>query len=590
MPRSLLPRQRSSLALAFTLLAAAGSAHAQSQSAEITGDAIPPIPTHWVAKTPAGHGAGPVTDTMLRASGGDAASWLQYGGDYRGFRHSPIAALTPASVKKLRVAWVLPTGTAGQMESSPVVYDGVLYVTTSYDHLFALDAASGTVLWRYDHPQPPDLRLCCGPPNRGVAIAGDLVLLATLDAHLLAFDRRTGELRWDVEAAPYRDGYSFTAAPLVVGDLVYVGPGGGELGVRGFVDAYDVKTGRRVWRFYTVPAKGERGVETWSGTSYESGGAPAWNTGAYDAESDTLFWTTGNPSPDWNGDARQGDNLYSNSLLALDPKTGALRWHFQFTPHDVWDYDGNTHLFLVDVALGGKTVKAIAQPNRNGFFYLLERATGRFLRATPYVEQLNWAKIGADGRPIVDPTKTPVDHPSERVCPSNMGGLNGSWTASYDPRLGLALVPQIEGCQQFQKGIAVYVKGVPFNGGTPIPVDAKDGSAFGYLTAVDVATGAVRWRHRDRYPMAAGALSTAGGVVLSGTLGGDAIALDAKTGAEVWRFRLGAGVRSQPIAWQQGGRTYVAIGAGNLSSLNSFMGGPTEVSDGGALFVFELAP
>jgi alcohol dehydrogenase (cytochrome c) len=549
---------------------------------------IPEIPTHWKATAPAGHDAQPITDAMLRASGSDASSWLQYHGDYRGYRHSPLATLTPASAKNLQLAWVMPTGTVGQMEASPLVYDGVLYVTTSFNRLFALDAESGRVLWRYDHPQPADLRLCCGPPNRGVAIAGDLVLMATLDAKLLAFDRRTGELRWSQEVAPYQDGFSFTSAPLVVGDLAILGPGGGEFGVRGFIDAYDVKTGTRVWRHYTVPAKGEPGTETWEGTSYETGGVPAWTTGVYDVESDTLYWTTGNPSPDWNGDQREGDNLYSNSLLALDPHTGARKWYFQFTPHDVWDYDGNSQLFLVDVPFGGKAVKAAAQPNRNGYFYLIDRSDGRFLRATPYVEQVNWATIDAQGRPVVDPTKRPSEKPSERVCPGNMGGLNGAWTASYDPALGLAFVPEVEGCQQFLKGIPIFVKGIPFLAGTPVQIDARAGKTYGNVTAMDVATGRVRWRYRDPHPMIGGALSTAGGVVFTGNLDGDALALDAKTGAVAWRFHMGAGMRSQPIAWQSHGRAYVAIGAGNHAASTAYVGGPTQISDGGALFVFAL--
>ena len=339
------------------------------------------IPTHWPAPEPVGHGGGPVSDAMLRASGESKTSWLQYHGDDRGYRHSPITSLTPENVKRLRPAWVLPTGTVGQLEASPVVYDGVLYLTTSYNRLFALDATSGEVLWRYDHEQPPNLRLCCGPPNRGVAIAGNRVLMATLDAQLLAFERRTGEILWKTEIADYTKGFSATSAPLIVGDLAIIGIAGGEYGVRGFFDAYDLSKGKRVWRHYTVPAEGEPGVETWSGKSYETGGAPAWTTGLYDAATDTLFWTTGNPSPDWNGDGRLGDNLYSNSLLAIEPKTGKRKWHFQFTPHDVWDYDGNTHLFLVDVDFEGQTIPAIAQPNRNGFFYLLAADLGDALES-----------------------------------------------------------------------------------------------------------------------------------------------------------------------------------------------------------------
>ncbi len=309
------------------------------------------VATHWIAEQPADNGAGPVTGDMLADAASTRNQWLHYGGDYRGLRHSPLETLNPDSVKKLQVAWAFPTGTTGQFEVSPVIHDGVMFVTTSYNRLFALDAKDGTLLWRYDHEQPKNLRLCCGPVNRGVAIAGDKVLMGTLDARLIAFDRKTGNILWNTEVAPYTDGFSLTSAPLIVGDLAITGIAGGEYGTRGFFDAYNVNTGARVWRHYTVPADGEAGVETWAGDSYKRGGAPAWTTGVYDAETDTLFWTTGNPAPDWDGTVREGDNLYSDSLLAIDPKTGALKWHFQFTPHDVWDYDGNTHIFLVDVEI-----------------------------------------------------------------------------------------------------------------------------------------------------------------------------------------------------------------------------------------------
>jgi PQQ-dependent dehydrogenase (methanol/ethanol family) len=361
---------------------------------------MPPLPTHWIASEPVGTAEGPVTAEMLRRPFEDRQRWLLYGGNYRNWRHSPLESLNPESVKDLRLAWAFPTGTTGQFEVSPVVYAGVMYVTASYNRLFALDARSGEVLWRYDRELPGDLRACCGPVNRGVAIAGDLVLMATLDAHLIGFDRRTGEIRWDTEIAPYAEGFAATSAPLVVDDLAIIGIGGGEYGVRGFFDAYDVSSGARVWRHFTVPAAGEPGVETWAGTSYETGGAPTWTQGAYDEATDTILWTTGNPSPDFNGDQRAGDNLYSNSILAVDRRTGKRKWHFQFTPHDIWDFDGNTQLFLVDVERDGETRKLIAQANRNGYYYLLDREDGRFLGATPYVEEINWATIDAQGRPV----------------------------------------------------------------------------------------------------------------------------------------------------------------------------------------------
>jgi alcohol dehydrogenase (cytochrome c) len=572
----------------FTLLSfLAITAHAQEGEQIQAEYDVVEMPSHWVAEKPMGKGAGPVTDEMLRQSGSYKDKWLQYHGDDRGYRHSPIETITPDSIKKLKLAWLLPTGTMGQMEVSPVIYDGIIYVTTSYNRLFALESTTGKILWRYDHQNPSDLRLCCGPPNRGVAIHGNTVLMATLDAHLLAFDRRTGALQWDKTLADYDKGYSATSAPLIVKGMAVIGIAGGDFGVRGFFDAYDVETGKRVWRHYTVPKAGEAGVETWAGESWKTGGAPAWTTGLYDAETDTLFWTTGNPSPDWNGDSREGDNLYSDSLLAVEPETGKLKWHFQFTPHDLWDYDGNTHIFLMDFKHGNKVHKVVAQPNRNGYFYIIDRESGEFLRGNPYLEQVNWATLDEKGRPIVSPKALPTENPEERVCPSNAGGLNGAWTAAYNPDLGLAFIPAMEACSQFQKGMALYIEGLPFMGGTFIQVDGRNKVAYGDITAYNVASGEVAWRYHDQYPIAAGALSTAGGVVFSGSFT-EALALDAKTGEKIWTFNLGAGIRSQPVAWQEDGKTYVAYGAGDSVSLTAMFGAPTEASDGGVFAVFVL--
>jgi alcohol dehydrogenase (cytochrome c) len=578
--------RRIGIHLCLTWLVVSAPLLLRAQEGMVGVEHLPEMSTHWKATRPIGNGAGPVTAAALRASGSSRGSWLQYHGDYRGLRHSPLESLDRNSVRDLQVVWTLPTGTTGQFEVSPVIYDGVMYVTTSYNRLFALDAASGEILWRYDHQQPDDLRLCCGPPNRGVAISGDRVFMATLDAKLLAFDRKTGAIDWQTEMIDYALGYSSTGAPLVVGDRVFIGVGGGEFGIRGFFDAYSTETGERLWRHYTVPARGEPGSETWSGTSYEHGGAPTWSTGVYDVDTNTLFWTTGNPSPDWNGDDRLGDNLFSDSLLAVDPDTGERKWHFQFTPHDLWDYDGNSHLFLVDLMLDGNPVKAIVQPNRNGYLYVLDRTNGEFLRATPYLDQVNWAVIDENGRPRVDPGKVPQDEPSERICPGTLGGLNGAWTAAYNPDLGLAFVPSAEACIKFTKGIGIYAPGIPYLGGTPITVDIDSGEAWAHIVAIELATGERRWSYR--VPTMGGTLSTAGGVVLTGTLEGEALALDAKTGERLWSFRMGAGVRSQPVAWEQDGRTYVAIGAGNLGGTNRWAGGPEIASDGGVLVVFAL--
>jgi alcohol dehydrogenase (cytochrome c) len=549
---------------------------------------LEPLPTHWKASEPVGAEASPVDQAMLLDPFADRSRWLHYAGDYRGLRHSPVESLNPESVGGLQVAWTFPTGTLQQFEVSPIVYAGIMYVTSSYNRVFALDAATGELLWRYDHPLPDDLRACCGPVNRGPSIVGNALLMATLDARMVALDRRTGEILWNREIIDYSRGYAATSAPLIVRNSAIIGVAGGEFGIRGFIDAYDVETGERLWRHYTIPAEGEPGVETWEGTSYETGGAPAWTQGVYDTETGTLFWTTGNPSPDFNGDLRGGDNLYSNCLLALDPVTGERKWYFQFTPHDVWDLDGNTHLFLVDVEIDGVLVPVIAQANRNGYFYLIDRRDGSFLRATQYVEQMNWATIGDDGRPVINPEAWPREEPTYRVCPGNMGGMNGAWTGSYDPARGLAFIPAIEACQYFVKGIAIFSEGAPFMAGTPDTIDASQGKAYGHVSAVDVQTGAIRWRYRDRFPMMAGAVSTAGGVVFTGNLEGEALALDAATGERLWRFRMGGGVRSQPIVFELDGRPYVAIGSGSWATTDAFLAGLDKIPEGGHLFVFSL--
>ena len=560
---------------------------AAEAAAEIA--ALPPLPTHWLNEQAIGNNEGPATPDHLLAGTSDPSKWVLYGGDYGNHRHSPITDINPDNVDDLQVAWAFPTGTTNQFEVSPTVYDGVMYVTTSFNRLFALNPGTGEIYWRYDHQLPPDPRLCCGSVNRGAAIAGDLVLMATLDAKLIAFDRISGEIAWETTIADYSLGFSATSMPMIVKDMAIIGIAGGEFGVRGFFDAYDINTGARRWRHYTVPDTGEPGVETWEGESYKTGGSPAWTSGAYDPEADVLYWTTGNPAPDWNGDDREGDNLYSNSLLAVDPDTGERLWYFQFTPHDVWDYDGNTQVFLTDIYRDGETVKGIVQPNRNGYFYILDRTNGAFIDAAPYVEEVNWATIDETGRPIVNEQAKPQEDPDYRVCPSNLGGMNGAWSGALNPALGLVYVPTVEACQLYQKGISVFQPGQPFMGGTPVTIDVNEGKAYGHLSAVDIHTGAVRWRYMDADPMMGGALSLESGLVFTGNQSGFALALDAATGEVLWRFKMGSGVRSQPVAYRHEGKSYVAIGSGNWNSFASFAGGPTAIPDGGHLFVFAIA-
>ncbi len=531
----------------------------------------------------------PITQDHLLKGTDDPTYWLMYGGNYAGWRFSPLTDINRDNVKNLKAAWMFQTGIPAQMQASPIVADGIIYLTAAYNHLFALDAVTGELLWRYEHELPDDMRVCCGPSNKGAAIAGDLIFMATLDAHVVALNRKTGAVVWNTEMDRYNDGFSATVAPLVVRDNLIVGIAGGEYGIRGYIDSYDINTGERRWRRYTIPEAGEPGSETWAGDSWKHGGAPTWVTGSYDPDEDLLYWATGNTAPDWNGDVRKGDNLYADSVLALDPDTGEIKWYFQFTPHDIWDYDGNTDLFLVNVERSGQMVKALAQPNRNGYVYVLDRASGKYLHGTQYVDNLNWSKgLDESGRPIVDPQFVPTAEGKEFICPGSVGGKNGSYTAAYSPLTKLMYVPVVESCWQMKKSTSIFIKGIPFWGGGPGKTQGDDGSSYGHLSAIDPSTGEIKWRYQDEYPMMGGALATAGGLVFSGNLEGLALAFDAATGEPLWQFQTGSAMRAQPVTYKVGGRQYVAIPSGGGGLAVTLVGEPPLTSKGSALLVFAL--
>ena len=532
-----------------------------------------------------------VTPARLADSPNSSADWLLYGGNYANWRYSALADINRENIGKLVPVWIFQAGVQGQVAVSPVVADGVMYFTAAYNNLYALDAVSGKLLWHYEHQMPSDLRLCCGPANRGVAIAGDKLYMATLDARLIAFERTTGKVIWNIVMDDYKVGYSATGAPLIIKDRVIIGSGGGEFAARGFIDAYDVDTGKRRWRRYTVPAEGEPGVETWAGESWKTGGAPAWVTGTYDADLNLLYWSTGNPSPLFNGDARTGDNLYSDSVLALNPDTGELRWHFQYTPHDVWDYDATNGLIVIDIQHAGKTVRAVAQPNRNGYLYVLNAATGKFINGAQYVEKLNWAKgLDANGRPRVDKSLYPVANTARgMVCPGSLGGNNGSFTYAYSASTRLMYVPTIESCLALVKEGGAFKRGDVFLGGSIGDTDGTTLKSYGHLSAIDPESGKIKWRYRDKYPLVGGALATAGGLVFTGNQEGYALALDDTSGKVLWKFQTGSGIRSQPITFKLEGRQYVAIASGTGGIAVSMIGEPPLRTLGSALLVFALA-
>jgi alcohol dehydrogenase (cytochrome c) len=501
----------------------------------------------------------------LVEAGREPGQWLSYSRTYDGQRHSPLDQITPANVRRLRPLWLFQAEAPGELETSPLFVDGILYVTEPGDQVQAvkaLDARTGRVLWKYERPLPKNL-LNIGFPrtNRGAAILGDTLYVGTLDAHLVALDARSGALRFDVEVASNATGHCITGAPLALEGMVVVGISGGEAGIRGFLDAYDARTGARRWRLWTIPGPGEPGHETWTGDAWKTGGGPTWVTGSYDPDLRLLYWGTGNPGPDWNGDVRPGDNLYTNSLLAIEADTGRLRWHFQFTPHDTHDWDATHVPVLIDAAYRGRPRKLVAMANRNAFFYVLDRETGEFLQGTPYAKQ-TWAEgLDAKGRPIVKPGSEPSVE-GNLVWPS-LNGATVWFSPSYSPKAGLFYVAAREKGSIYYKGEAEYRPGTPFMGGGEKDLAAEQ--QWGAIRALEPGSGRVVWEFRLVSPPWAGVLSTAGGLVFGSADEGSVFALDATTGRPLWDFQTGqTGGRtvSNPTSFLVDGKQLVTFTAG----------------------------
>jgi len=489
----------------------------------------------------------------------DGSRWLTFGGDFTNQRHSPLTQITPANVTRLQPQWTFQTGTLGNFETTTLVRDNVLYVTGPQNVAWAIDARTGRQIWRYRRELPQNLTACCGLVNRGFAVLGDKLYMTTLDAHLLALDMKTGAVAWDATMEEYKNGYASTIAPLVIKDKVIVGVAGGEFGIRGFIDAYDAQTGKRAWRFYTIPGPGEPGHDTWSGDSWKIGGASVWVTGAYDPEQNIVMYGIGNPGPDYYGAERKGDNLYSASIVALDADTGRLRWHYQFTPHDVHDWDATEVPILADLTIGGQLRKTVLFANRNGFFYVLDRTNGRVILAKPFVTT-TWAKeIGANGRPVELPGHTP-DEKGTVTCPDLTGGTN-FWPPSYDPATRLFFVNARESCMTYFSFKPEYKAGERFTGGagqrvTTLPV-------YGALRAIDPMTGDRKWEFRLITPSTSGILTTASGLLFSGDAEGSLIALDSRTGKLVWRYQMGATLHgTSPVTYMLDGRQHLLVPAG----------------------------
>jgi alcohol dehydrogenase (cytochrome c) len=514
-----------------------------------------------------------VTSERLLRSAEDAQNWLMYSGTYSSQRYSGLRQITAANVKTLEQKWVFQAESLEKFEATPLVVDGIMYVTQAPSDVVALDAKTGRVFWIYRY-YPTGAAPCCGSVNRGLAILGETLFVATLDANLVALDAKNGLPLWKTNVAKATSGYTMTLAPLVVKDKVIVGVAGAEFGIRGFIAAFDARTGKEAWRFYTVPGPGEPGYETWQSGDWEHGGGSVWVTGSYDPELNLTYWGTGNPGPDWNPAQRPGDNLYTSSVVALDADTGKRKWHFQFTPSDPYDYDSTQVPVLADITLNGSPRKLMLWGNRNGFFYVLDRVTGQFISGHPFVK-VNWTSgLDNKGRPI--PTPPAEGTPT---FPGVQGGTNW-YSPSFSPRTGLFYVSAWEDYGSiFIREEQKYQEGQRFTGGrptSPIPDAANvpslrrgpintwtEEAGHGAVLAIDPHTGEKKWKFQMTDVTDSGILTTASDLLFTGGREGYFHALDARTGTLLWKATLGGQIAAGPITYQVDGKQYVAIAAGH---------------------------
>jgi alcohol dehydrogenase (cytochrome c) len=511
-------------------------------------------------------------DRLLRASG-EPQNWLTYSGAYSGQRYSTLDKITPRNVSNLEQKWVFQLDSMHRFQATPLVVDGVMYLTQPPNDVIALDARTGRAFWTYYYRPASDVRPCCGMVNRGLAILGDTLFMATVDAYLVAIDAKTGKPIWKTSVADPKARYAMTVAPLIIKDKVVVGVAGGEFGIRGFLAAYDAKTGKEAWRFYTIPGPGERGHETWSGDAWEHGGGSVWVTGSFDPELNLTYWGIGNPGPDWNPAQRPGDNLYTDSVVALDADSGKLKWHFQFSPNDPYDYDSVQVPVLADAPWNGAMRKLMLFANRNGFFYVLDRTDGKFLSGHPFVK-VTWASgLNDSGRPV--PTPQPLGSPT---YPGVQGGTNW-YSPSYSPRTGLFYIPAwVDYASVFFSEKQEYQKGQGFNGGgvvspirgapspslRPLPVNIwTEAVGHGAVLALDIRTGQKKWEFKMHEVTDAGILTTGSDLLFTGGREGYFHALDARSGELLWKASVGGAVTASPITYELDGKQYVAIAAGH---------------------------
>ena len=566
-----------------------------------------------VAMTMASSAQAGVTDQDILADQDTSADVVSNGMGLRAQRYSPLSKVNAQTVQDLVPVWGFSFGGEKQrgQESQPMVKDGVMYVTASYSRVFAIDIKTGEEKWQYDARLPENIMPCCDVINRGVALYDNLVIFGTLDAKLVALDKDTGKTVWKKTVADYKAGYSISAAPIVVKGKVITGVSGGEFGIVGKVEAYDAKTGDVVWSRPTVEGHmgflngkengitGGQANKTWTGDLWKSGGAATWLGGTYDPDVDLLFFGTGNPAP-WNSHLRPGDNLYSSSRLGIDPDTGEIKWHFQTTPHDGWDYDGVNELISFDYKDGNKTVKAAATADRNGFFYVLNRENGEFIRGFPFVDKITWAKgLDKKGRPIYNEEFRPGNPADAKdgakgktvvAAPSFLGGKN--WMPmAYSPDTGYFYVPSNEWEMDIWNEPTSYKSGAAYLGAgfTIKPINEE---YIGVLRAIDPKTGKEVWRYKNNAPLWGGVMTTGGGLVFTGNPEGFLMAFDAKTGEMVYKFNTGSGIVGSPITWEQDGEQYVAVVSGWGGAVPLWGGEVAkrvkDLNQGGSVWTFKL--
>ncbi|HEY3838683.1 MAG TPA: PQQ-dependent dehydrogenase, methanol/ethanol family [Bryobacteraceae bacterium] len=534
----------------------------------------------------------PVTYQRLLQSDKEPQNWLTYGGNYAAWRYSSLDSINRTNVKSLIPVWTFQTGkTDGGFSCTPLVADGVMYITSPGNRVFAIDATTGKELWHYYYALPKEFGLIYGPWNRGVALGDGLVFMGTVDNHLVALNTKTGKEVWNVEIESMKQcGCNITGAPLVVKDKVLVGVTGGDSAHRGYINAFFTKSGRRAWRFWTIPGPGELGHETWKGDSWKAGGGSTWLTGSYDPELNLVYWGVGNPAADFYGEDRTGANLYTDCIVALDADTGKLKWHYQEVPHDVWDWDSAYECVLVDHVINGVNRKLLIHPNKGGYNWVLDRTNGKFVTAWPGAENINWIS-GIDESGNLIGRKEPAPGQPTLICPSIGGGR--SWNhAAYSPKTGLFYTTGIEWCEMLTSNKEEAAPPQTFFGGVFELKKPPKGEPGGHFDAYDPLTGKVKWTVKSKYPPLASALVTGSDLLFTGDPEGNFFALDGNTGERLWSFATGSGHRGSPISYAVDGRQYIAVPVGwgsALAGLLPQLWPETEDFPGGStLFVFAL--